>query len=131
MPSLKWNTRENVAELNKCRLIAFPSKRVKDLRGLTDVSLAICDEFDHYDPNDQILVRPVLEALQLKSDATIVLLSTPGPIGSEMNKLFDLPEFECPYKRIYIPIQKALGTLISEEEEPKLGTLLTIFKNLN
>jgi hypothetical protein len=120
MPNLKWNTRENLAELRGCRVIGYPSKRTKDLRGLDQVALVICDEYDHFDPNDQIQVRPVLEAFQVKSNATICLLSTPGPIGSEMNKLFDLQEDKCQYKRLFIPIQKALGTLISIEEANKI-----------
>ena len=120
MPDLKWNTRENLAELNGCRIIGYPSKRVKDLRGLTDVSFVICDEFDHFDPSDQMQVLPVLEAFQAKSNPTICLLSTPGPLGSEMNKLFDLPEEKSRYKRIHIPIQKAIGSLISEREAEKV-----------
>src|SRR5215207_7213761 len=87
MPDLEWNTRENVAELNGCRVIGYPSKRVKDLRGLTDVSFIICDEFAFFDPADKQQVLPVLEALQAKSNPTICLLSTPGPIGDEFHSI--------------------------------------------
>jgi hypothetical protein len=120
MPDLKWNTREGIAEVNGCRVIGYPSKRVKDLRGLTDVSFVICDEFAFFDPADQQQILPVLEAFQAKSDPTICLLSTPGPLKDELHKIYQEPAETCRYHRLYIPIQKALGTLISEQEAEKV-----------
>jgi len=116
MPSLEWNMRESVAEVNGCRVIGYPSKRVKDLRGLTDVSFVICDEFAFFDPTDQLQVLPVLEAFQAKSNPTICLLSTPGPLNDVMYNLYQEPADMCRYHRLYIPYEKALGTLISEQE---------------
>lgn len=119
LPSLNWNTRENVAELNGCRCVGYPSKRVKDLRGLTDVSFVICDEFAFFDPADQQQILPVLEAFQAKSDPTICLLLTPAGYD-EFYNLFQQPANQCRYYRLYIPIQKALNTLISQQEADKV-----------
>jgi hypothetical protein len=116
MPNLKWNTRENIAEINGCRVIGYPSKRVKDLRGLTDTSLVIADEFAFFDPADQQQVLPVLEAFRAKSDAQIVLLSSPAGLNDVMYNLFQEPESKCRYKRLYILWQKAYGTLFTEQE---------------
>jgi hypothetical protein len=120
LPDYDWRGPSNVAEINGCRLIGYPSKRVKDLRGLTDVSFVICDEFAFFDPADQQQILPVLEAFQAKSDPTICLLSTPGPLNDELHKIYQEPEEICRYHRLYIPIQKALGTLISEQEAEKV-----------
>lgn len=122
LPNYDWQTgaSSHVAEINGCRIIGYPSKRVKDLRGLTDVSLCIVDEFAFFDPVDKQQILPVLEALQAKSNPTICLLSTPGPIGDELYNIFQEPAQTCRFKRLYIPIQKALGTLISEEEAAKV-----------
>jgi hypothetical protein len=118
MPQLEWeqHSKEGMVELNGCRLLGFPSKRVKDLRGLTDTKLVICDEFAFFDPADQQQVLPVLEAFRAKSDAQIVLLSTPGPLNDVMYNLYQEPTDKCRYHRLYIPYQKALGTLISKQE---------------
>jgi hypothetical protein len=122
LPTHDWGTgsSSHVAEINSCRVIGYPSKRIKDLRGLTDTKLVICDEFAFFDSADKSQVLPVLEALQAKSDPTICLLSTAGPIGDEFHSIFQQPASTCRYKRLYIPIQKALGTLISKEEAAKV-----------
>jgi hypothetical protein len=120
LPDVNWSTRENVAKLNGCRVIGYPSKRVKDLRGLTDVVFVMCDEFAFFDPSDQQQILPVLEAFQAKSDPTICLLSTPGALNDEFYNLYQEPADRCRYHRLYIPIKKALGTLISEQEVEKV-----------
>jgi hypothetical protein len=118
LPDYDWKTgpSSNIAEINLCRLLAFPSKRVKDLRGLTDTKLVIADEFAFFDPTDQQQILPVLEAFRAKSDAQIVLLSTPGPINDVYYNLFQEPEDKCRYHRLYLPYQKALGTLFTNVE---------------
>ncbi len=32
LPSMEWNTKEALADINGCRITAYPSKRVKDLQ---------------------------------------------------------------------------------------------------
>jgi hypothetical protein len=114
MPNLEWETREGLAEVNGCRVIGYPSKRVKDLRALTDVSFVICDEFAFFDPNDQLQLLPVLESFQAKSDPTICLLSTLGALDDVFYNIYQEPVDTCRYHRVYIPYQKALGNLISK-----------------
>jgi hypothetical protein len=116
MPAINWQSKEGTAEINSCRLIGYPSKRVKDLRGLTDTKLVICDEFCWFDPADQQEVLPVLEVFRAKSDAQIVLLSSPAGLNDVMYNLYQEPEVICRYKRLYIPWQKAYGTLFTEQE---------------
>jgi hypothetical protein len=120
LPDYNWNGPSNMATINQCRLIGFPSKRVKDMRGLTDVVFCVVDEFAFFDPADKQQVLPILEALQAKSNPTICLLSTPGPIGDEFHSIFQEPANRCRYHRLYIPIQKALSTLISKQEAEKV-----------
>ncbi len=89
---------------------------MKDLRGLTDCKLVIADEFAFFDPVDQLQILPVLEAFRQKSNAQLVLLSTPSAIGDVFHKLFQEPAQTCRYHRLYLPYTKALGTLFTEEE---------------
>lgn len=118
LPNFDWETgpSSNVAEINGCRVIGYPSKRTKDLRGLTDCKLAIADEFAFFDPVDQQQILPVLEAFRQKSDCQVILLSTPGPLNDVYHKLFSEPVDQCRYHRIYIPWQKMYDTLLSESE---------------
>jgi hypothetical protein len=116
LPNFDWQGREGTAEINGCRIIGYPSKRIKDLRGLTDTKLVICDEFAFFDPADQLQVLPVLEAFRQKSDSQIVLLSTPGPMNDVFYNLYQEPPDTCRYHRLYISYEKALGSLISEQE---------------
>jgi hypothetical protein len=116
LPNLQWNSKEGTAEINGCRLIGYPSKRVKDLRGLTDTKLVIADEFCWFDPADQQQVLPVLEVFRAKSDAQIVLLSSPAGLNDVMYNLYQEPEVTCRYKRLYLPWQKAYKTLFTERE---------------
>lgn len=119
LPNIEWNTKESLADSNGCRITAYPSKRVKDLRGATDIKFILCDEADHYDASDSEQLLPILEALLPKSEPKIVLVSTPGPIGSLMYKLYREPDHKCRYLRLYIPFTKAVGTMFTEEEIAK------------
>jgi hypothetical protein len=66
LPDYDWGTGPSspVAEINKCRLLGFPAKRTKDLRGPADTKLVIADEFAFFDPVDQQQILPVLEAFR-------------------------------------------------------------------
>jgi hypothetical protein len=116
LPNFDWDSKEGTAEINGCRVIGYPSKRVKDLRGLTDTKLVICDEFAWFDATDQQQVLPVLEVFRTKSDAQIVLLSTPAGLNDVMYNLFQEPVDTCRYKRLYLPWQKGIGTIFTEKE---------------
>ncbi len=60
-----------------------------------------------------------LEALLPKSRTQDFLVSTPGPIGSLMYKLYREPDHKCRYRRLYIPYSKAVGTMFTDEEIAK------------
>lgn len=114
LPWYDWNTKETVASIGDVHLECFPSKRVKDLRGITSVSHAVVEESSFYDPAEQEAVLPTLEALRTKSDCRIWLISSPGQIGSLMHKIYQEPESR--YFRLHMPYIKALGTLFSQAE---------------
>jgi len=121
LPDYNWNDREGVAEINGCSVRAYPSMRIKDIRGASSVSHVLIDELDHFNESiDSNQIFGVVEPLIVKSNPQIILCSTPGPINSTMHQLYSLPENECRYHRLYMPITKPLGTLISEEEHEKI-----------
>lgn len=94
----------------------MPSKRVKDLRGLSDVKFIFIDEIDHLDESDAREILPITESLRVKADAKILIGSTPGRLGSILHSLYLEPAETCRYHRIFIPYQAALGSLLSQEE---------------
>jgi hypothetical protein len=118
LPDYDWQTgaSSNIATINKCRVIGYPSKRTKDLRGIDATKLCICDEFSHFDSLDQEQILPILEAFRTKSDCQILLMSTPGAVNDVYFKLFAESESTCRYKRLYIPWTKVYRTLLSEQE---------------
>jgi Phage terminase large subunit (GpA) len=117
---LDYETKESEAVVNKCRVRSYPSRNaVKDLRGSL-AKFVLLDEADWYEKSDSEQILQVLEALRAKTDCQIVLLSTPSHMGSLMYNLYQEPESTCRYKRLYIPVTKAVGTLISEQEAAEI-----------
>lgn len=118
-----WNNREGEAVINACTVRAYPSMRIKDVRGQTSVSHILVDEVDHFQESmDSTQLFGVIEPLIVKSNPQIILCGTPGPINSTLYQLYSQKESECRYHRLYIPITKAVGknNLISEAEHEKI-----------
>jgi len=80
------------------------------------MKLIFIDEVDHFDGSDVQLVLSVAEAHKVKSDPTILIASTPGQLGGLLHSLYQEPESTCKHHRLYIPYQKAMGTLFTLEE---------------
>lgn len=70
--------RDTVAEINGCRIEAFPSHHLDTMRGLPNVKFIFLDEADFFPPGQQKDARDVAERYIAKSDPYIVMVSTPN-----------------------------------------------------
>jgi hypothetical protein len=104
--------KQTVLTLPGCRIQAFSSE-VNSFRSLTDVRFLLADEVDSLDNSQDI--RAVVDTYSIKSNAQIVLCSTPGQIDSTMYKLYKEPE-PCLYKRLTLNYEVAVDRLYSKDE---------------
>jgi hypothetical protein len=101
-PDNKFESKYTELWLNKTWIKVFPTKRIQDLRGYTDVSYLWIDEADYFDTTEQNELEYVIKAYEEKSNCKIILVSTPyKPLG-----LFDRIEkneiFKGFFKKIFL-----------------------------
>jgi late competence protein required for DNA uptake (superfamily II DNA/RNA helicase) len=95
----------------------FPSRKVKDLRGYTDVSYLFIDEADFFDKsvNDELL--HAITRYEEKSNCTTIMVSTPNrPDG-----LFQSIEYDknSKYEKIVLPYEIGLDKIYDRQEIEK------------
>lgn len=76
-PTISFDTKETVIELNGVHIEAYPSHHLDSMRGLTNVSFIYLDEADFFPPGQQQDARDVSERYIAKSNPWIVMVSTP------------------------------------------------------
>lgn len=77
-PDVKLELKYTQLILNKTTIQAYPTKQLKDLRGHIDVSFMFVDEGDFFDPKEQEELPFVIKAYEEKSNAKIIMVSTPN-----------------------------------------------------
>lgn len=77
-PDLFLDSKFTELVLNKCRIRIFPTKQIKDLRGHVNVAYMFVDEGDYYDKAEQEELPYVIKRYEEKSNATIIMVSTPN-----------------------------------------------------
>lgn len=98
--SIFFDSKENVLELNKCRIEAYPSNHIDSFRSLDNPKFILLDECDFFSQRQQTEVRDVAERYIAKSNPYIVLVSTPNIPNGLMQTIEQKPERSCLYKRI-------------------------------
>jgi hypothetical protein len=114
-PDIKFDTKETVLILgNNVRIEAFPSHFLAAMRGLTNVKFILISEADFFPPGQQIEARHVSERYIGKSQAQIVMESTPNA----PNQLYETIEREepCLYDKVFLPYDIALGKMYTEQD---------------
>ncbi len=114
-PDVDFNTKQTVLELgNDVRIEAFPSHHLAAMRGLTNVKFVLISEADFFPPGQQIEARHVSERYIGKSQAQIVMESTPNA----PNQLYETIEREepCLYDKVFLPYDIALGKMYTEQD---------------
>jgi hypothetical protein len=107
-------TRETLLEFHDTRISALPSKALSSLRGYEKVSWIIADEADYWTASEGQQLRATVEPFQAKSNPVCCLLSTPRAMWGLFWQLEQ--EKNSLYKKLYIPYNKALGTIFSFSE---------------
>jgi hypothetical protein len=115
-PTVSFESKETVIELNGCRIEAFPSHSARALRGIVDVKFILADESDFWNDNETDEVRSVLERMIPRSNPYIALVSTPNIPGGLMERIKNEPDDLCIYKRLYLPYTVGLGKIFRAEE---------------
>lgn len=114
-PDTDFDTRETILQLgNNVRVEAFPSHHLAAMRGLTNVKFILISEADFFPPGQQIEARHVSERYIGKSQAQIVMESTPNA----PNQLYETIEREepCLYDKVFLPYDIALGKMYTEQD---------------
>lgn len=112
---VRFDTKETVLILgNSVRIEAFPSHHLAAMRGLTNVKFILISEADFFPPGQQQEARHVSERYIGKSQAHIVMESTPNA----PNQLYETMEREepCLYEKVFLPYDIALGKMYTEQD---------------
>jgi hypothetical protein len=114
-----FETKNTVVILNECKIEAFPSHHLDNMRGLTDVKFILLDEADFFPPSEQDSARDVSERYIGKSDPHIVMISTPNVPGGLFDKMENDKDPQFLYHRMFLPYTRGLGKIYNEEEIAK------------
>src|ERR1041385_4700804 len=76
-PNLELESKYTELWLNKTWIKVFPTQQVKDLRGHVDVAYIFIDEADFFERIEQEELEAVITAYEEKSNAKIIMVSTP------------------------------------------------------
>jgi hypothetical protein len=116
LPSLSFETKETVVELNGCKIEAYPSYHIDAMRGLPNISFILLDEADFFPPRQQQDARNVSERYIAKSNPWIVMVSTPNAPEGLFDQIEKEPEDKCLYRRLLLPYTVGLGKIYTQEE---------------
>jgi hypothetical protein len=118
-PSISFDTKETVIELNGVKIEAFPSHHLDAMRGLPNVSFILLDEADFFPPGQQADARDVSERYIAKSNPYIVMVSTPNAPEGLFERIEKEAEDTCLYKRIFLDYTYGIGKIYTAEEIEK------------
>lgn len=116
-PTIYFDTKETVLELNGVRIEAFPSHNTRSLRGIKDCIFVLADEAAFWNQGfESDEARTVIERMIPKSNPYIALVSTPNRPGDLMEKIRDEPDEVCLYKRMYLDYRVGINTIFTDQE---------------
>jgi hypothetical protein len=118
-PSMRFDTKETVVQLNGVKIEAFPSHHLHAMRGLPNVSFILLDEADFFPLGQQQDARAVSERYIAKSDPYIVMVSTPNAPEGLFEEIEQEPDDKCLYKKLFFDYTVGLGKIYTEQEIAK------------
>jgi hypothetical protein len=113
---ITFDTRETTVFLNGVRIRSFPSNNLSAARGLESVAMIFLDEAAFFDKASQSEVVDVIERYAGKSNAKIVLLSTPNRPGDLCHTILSQPFEESFYKVLKLDYRWGENKIYSEED---------------
>ncbi len=118
-PTMRFDTKETVVQLNGVKIEAFPSHHLDAMRGLPNVSFILLDEADFFPIGQQQDARAVSERYIAKSDPYIVMVSTPNAPEGLFEEIEREPDDKCLYKKLFFDYTVGLGKIYTEQEIAK------------
>jgi hypothetical protein len=115
-PNVKFDSKYTELTLGQNTWVkVFPTKRIQDLRGYTDVSYIFIDEADFFDPNEQFELEYVIKAYEEKSNCKIILTSTPNRPDSLFHKIERNEIFKGFFKKIFLDYTYGLNKIYDSD----------------
>jgi hypothetical protein len=115
-PNIKFDSKYTELTLGANTWVkVFPTKRIQDLRGYTDVSYIFIDEADFFDPAENFELEYVIKAYEEKSNCKIILTSTPNKPDSLFHKIERNEIFKDFFKKIFLDYSVGLGKIYDSE----------------
>jgi hypothetical protein len=115
-PNIKFDSKYTELTLgNNTWVKVFPTKRIQDLRGYTDVSYIFIDEADFFDPAEQTELEYVIKAYEEKSNCKIILTSTPNKPDSLFHKIERNEIFNGFFKKLFLDYTLGLGKIYDSD----------------
>jgi hypothetical protein len=111
---IEFEDKNTVLTLGKVRIEAFPSHHLASMRGLPNVRFILVDEADFFPLGQQDECRTTIERYIGKSDAYIVLVSTPNAPGGLFQAIEEEPQ--SLYWKVVLGWQKGLGRIYTEHD---------------
>jgi hypothetical protein len=115
-PNIKFDSKYTELTLGANTWIkVFPTKRIQDLRGYTDVSYIFIDEADYFDPAEKWELEYVIKAYEEKSNCKIILTSTPNKPDSLFHKIERNEIFKGFFKKLFLDYTYGLGKIYDSD----------------
>lgn len=124
--NIRFDESKFEVNLNGVHIQAYPSHNLASMRGLPNVKFILLDEADFFPLGEQKKARAVSERYIGKSNAVVVMVSTPNPdepegLYAEMKAQFEEEEKKglqhtSIYDRRELPYTVGIGTIFSEAE---------------
>jgi hypothetical protein len=106
---IEFEDKNTVLTLGRVRIEAFPSHHLASMRGLPNVRFILMDEADFFPLGQQDEARTTVERYIGKSDAYIVLVSTPNQPGGLFQTIEEEPR--SLYYKVVLGWQRGLGKI--------------------
>ena len=111
-PNVRFESKYTELTLgNNTWIKVFPTKRIQDLRGYTDVAFLYLDEADFFDRTEQEELEYVIKAYEEKSKAQIILTSTPNKPGGMYEQIENNEIFKGFFTKLFLDYKLGLGTI--------------------
>lgn len=113
-PSISFDSKETVVNLNGCRVEAFPSHHLDTMRGLPHVKLILLDEADFFNLGEQENALAVSQRYLAKGLEHLVLVSTPNEPGGLFEKIEK--DKNSQFHKIFLDYTKGVGKIYTNAE---------------
>ena len=117
---LRLDVKYNELVLNKTRFKSFPTMNLKDMRVYTDVAFIFVDEADYYKLAQQEEIGAVIRSYEEKSNAKIVMVSTPYRPDGLFHAIENDEAFKGFFKKLPLLYHRGLDKIFDRKQIEKM-----------